>query len=75
MDYRYWCGECDHRTPWLDQPQATQQHLDHYAGHHPAAPPAGQYETTRHAPDTGLGCLTAVAALFLLLVLAAACRR
>ncbi|MFJ5881451.1 hypothetical protein [Kitasatospora cineracea] len=74
MAYRYWCGECDHRTPWLDQPRAAQQLLQHYARHHPAAPPGGRIETTRRTPGTGPGCLAALAALALLLAFAAARR-
>lgn len=74
MAYRYWCGECGAKTPWLSESQAEQQHIDHYARRHPEIDPGGHVEVNRKNPN-GLGCLQAVGIVILLLILAASCRR
>ncbi|MGX4735395.1 hypothetical protein [Kitasatospora griseola] len=75
MAYRYWCGECSYRTPWLSESVGEEQQTDHYARKHPGIPPGGHVEVNRGNPDGGSGCLRIVAIALLLLVLAAACRR
>ncbi|MER5989036.1 hypothetical protein [Streptomyces sp. NPDC001787] len=75
MAYRYWCGECGFKTPWLGESQGEQRQMDHYAKRHPGIPPGGLVETGRKGMNGGCGCVQAVGVLILLLLIAAACRR
>ncbi|GAA2228353.1 hypothetical protein [Kitasatospora sp. NPDC001175] len=75
MAYRYWCGECSFKTPWLTESQGEQQQIEHYAKRHPGVPPGGHVEVDRRNPVGGRGCLQMVAIALLLLILAASCRR
>jgi hypothetical protein len=71
-NYRYWCGECDYRTPWLSESNGAGQQEEHYARRHPGIVPGGQVESERKKREGG-GCLLVVAALFLVLLLASTC--
>lgn len=73
MAYRYWCGECGFKTPWLTQSEGEQRQIDHYAARHPGIEPGGQVEVNRKNPGGSGGCLTAVAVVVLLLLVAASC--
>ncbi|MDH6579162.1 hypothetical protein [Kitasatospora sp. MAP5-34] len=75
MGYRYWCGECSFKTPWLSEAQGGQQQIEHYARKHPGIPPGGHVEVTRRNPNGGHGCLQLAALVLLLLILAASCHR
>jgi hypothetical protein len=78
MAYRYWCGECRHRTSWLRQSEAERKHLDHYVAEHPRIAPGGRIEIDEknpEGPEGGSGCLLVLVVLALLLVLPAACQR
>ncbi|MCP2164815.1 hypothetical protein [Goodfellowiella coeruleoviolacea] len=70
-NYRYWCGECHYRTPWLTESQGAERQIDHYAQRHPGVPPGGRVEVRQ--ADSGYGCLALVGGLFLLLVLLSTC--
>ena len=72
-NYRYWCGECRHRTPWLTESQGADQHWTHYAQHHPGIPAGGRVEI-RRSSGSGAGCLALIGLLFVLLLLAATCQ-
>lgn len=74
MAYRYWCGECSFKTPWLSESQGEQQQEEHYARRHRGTPPGGHVEVNRKSPGGGLGCAQALGIVVLLLVLAASCR-
>ncbi|MFG3052586.1 hypothetical protein ACGFZP_16735 [Kitasatospora sp. NPDC048239] len=70
MAFRYWCGECGFRTPWLGRSEGERQQIDHYTKWHPGTPPGGDVEVGR-SRDAGLGCgclPLAVIALLLLVV-------
>ncbi|MFD2468845.1 hypothetical protein [Amycolatopsis silviterrae] len=71
-DFRYWCGECGYRTPWLTRSQAAEERARHYAECHPGVPPVGQAE--RRPAGGGAGCLVLAGVLLLLLVAVAVCR-
>jgi hypothetical protein len=73
--YRYWCGECSFKTPWLSESQGEQRQIEHYAKQHPGIPPGGHVEVNRRNPDGGLGCLQLIVVTVVLLVLAASCHR
>ncbi|MGW0607859.1 hypothetical protein [Streptomyces sp. NPDC002644] len=75
MAYRYWCGECRHRTLWLRQSEAEQKHLDHYVAEHPRIAPGGRIEIDDKDPEGISGCWLILIALALLLILPAACQR
>ncbi|MQS16881.1 hypothetical protein F7Q99_33015 [Streptomyces kaniharaensis] len=75
MAYRYWCGECGYRTPWLGESRAQELQIEHYAKRHPDVPPGGSVETNRKKPGEGPGCLATLGVVILLLVLAASCHR
>ncbi|MET8573586.1 hypothetical protein [Streptomyces sp. NPDC005012] len=75
MAYRYWCGDCGHRTLWLRQSDAEQKHLDHYVTEHPRIAPGGRIEINDKNPEGVSGSLLVLIALVLLLVLPAACQR
>ncbi|MCG3752182.1 hypothetical protein FKO37_16985 [Amycolatopsis sp. Poz14] len=72
-DFRYWCGECGYRTPWLTQSQSAEQRARHYARCHPGVPPRGQAER-RRSNSGGAGCLVLVGVLLLIVVAVAVCR-
>ncbi|GAA1030685.1 MULTISPECIES: hypothetical protein [Amycolatopsis] len=72
-DYRYWCGECGYRTPWLTRAGSAEQRTRHYAECHPGVPPRGQAERRRSASG-GVGCLVLVGVLLLIVVAVAVCR-
>ncbi|MFD5498493.1 hypothetical protein ACFWJS_02030 [Streptomyces sp. NPDC127061] len=75
MAYRFWCGECGFKTPWLAESEGEQRQLAHYTKQHPGIPAGGHVETNRKNPQGGLGCLQVTGILVLLLIVAAACRR
>ncbi|MBM9623842.1 hypothetical protein [Streptomyces zhihengii] len=75
MAYRYWCGECRHRTSWLRQSEAERKHLDHYVAEHPRIALGGRIEIDEKDPEGGSGCLLVLVLLSLVLVLPAACQR
>lgn len=75
MAYRYWCGECGFKTPWLSESQVEKQQFEHYVKKHPGIDPGGHVEVNRTNPNGGLGCLQAVGIVVLLLILAASCRQ
>ncbi|WP_255311987.1 hypothetical protein [Streptomyces sp. PTY087I2] len=75
MAYRYWCGECTSRTPWLSNARAQQAQIDHYAEKHPGIPPGGHVEVHRGDPQGGLGCLVFIGITVALLIVAASCHR
>ncbi|AUG75044.1 hypothetical protein CFP65_0058 [Kitasatospora sp. MMS16-BH015] len=74
MAYRYWCGECGFKTPWLTEPQGRQAQIDHYTRNHPDTPPGGDVERG-HRPSTAAAftCAGLIGAAVLLVLLAAAC--
>jgi hypothetical protein len=61
--YRYWCGECGFRTPWLTRSDAERRQLDHYAARHPGVEPGGHVEVSRRRRGGRRGCLMASAVL------------
>ncbi|MFE9259223.1 hypothetical protein [Streptomyces sp. NPDC006879] len=73
MAYRYWCGECEFKTTWLNESQTERQQIEHYASKHPGIEPGGHVQINRRDAD-GVGCLQILGVLVLLLILAAACR-
>ncbi|MFE3323439.1 hypothetical protein [Streptomyces sp. NPDC059176] len=75
MAYRYWCGECGAKTPWISESQVEQEQMDHYARRHPGIQPGGHVEVNRRNPKGGLGCLGIIAIVVLLLILSASYRR
>ncbi|MFF9345795.1 hypothetical protein [Streptomyces sp. NPDC014734] len=75
MAYRYWCGECGFKTPWLSESEGEQRQLDHYAQRHPGIPPGGHVEANRKNPEGGIGCVHVIGIIVLLLIIAAACSR
>ena len=72
-NYRYWCGECHYRTPWLTESEGADQQDRHYAQRHPGIVPGGRVEV-RRSSGGGTGCLAVVGLLFLVLLLAATCQ-
>jgi hypothetical protein len=74
MAYRFWCGECGFKTPWLSESQGAERQLSHYEKQHPGIPPGGHVEANRKNPEGG-GCLQVLGIIVLLLIIAAACRR
>jgi hypothetical protein len=75
MAYRYWCGECGYRTPWLSESQGEELQIEHYIRRHPGVPPGGTVEVNRRNPDGGHGCLVLLGIVLLLLLVAASCHR
>ncbi|MFG3135666.1 hypothetical protein ACGFZA_05505 [Streptomyces sp. NPDC048211] len=79
MVYRFWCGECGFKTPWLAESEGAQRQLDHYNKQHPGIHAGGHVETGRRNPQdsriSGLACLQVAGLLALLLIIAAAYRR
>ncbi|AOS64094.1 hypothetical protein [Actinoalloteichus hymeniacidonis] len=73
--YRYRCGECDHRTPWLGESEGEQRHLDHYIERHPGVLPGGTTEYNPYrGPSSGRGgCVGPIGAIFLVIMLLATC--
>jgi hypothetical protein len=72
-DYRYWCGECHHRTSWRTEAEGAGEQVRHYARSHPGIPAGGRVEV-RDKTGGGGGCLAVVGVLLLLVVLAPSCR-
>ncbi|MFJ9953483.1 hypothetical protein [Kitasatospora sp. NPDC091207] len=72
--YRYWCGECSYRTPWLGESDGERQQIAHYAKRHPGTPPGGHVEVARSL-DVGCGCLQLAAIVLLVVIVAAVCAR
>ncbi|GAA2153235.1 hypothetical protein GCM10009760_50720 [Kitasatospora kazusensis] len=75
MAFRYWCGECGFKTPWLTQSQGERHQIEHYAKHHPGIPAGGHVEANRKNPNGGHGCAEALGLVVLLLIVAASCHR
>jgi hypothetical protein len=71
MAYRYWCGECGFKTPWLSEAQGEQQQIEHYTKRHPGIPPGGHVEVNRRNPNGDGGCLRMTTMVVLLLLIAA----
>jgi predicted RNA-binding Zn-ribbon protein involved in translation (DUF1610 family) len=72
--YRYWCGECGFKTPWLSRSEGEQRQIEHYAKHHPAIDPGGQVEVDRKDRRGGRGRILLMG-IVILLLLAALWRR
>ncbi|ASR35546.1 hypothetical protein BAY61_11675 [Prauserella marina] len=70
--FRYWCGECNHRTAWLPESEGVSQHGRHYLRQHPGIEPGGGFEIQK-SRDGGGGCLAVIVSLFLILIFAATC--
>jgi hypothetical protein len=73
-NYRYWCGECHHRTSWLTESAGAEEQVQHYARHHPGVPTDGRVEVRNKTGDGG-GCLAIVGALLLLVLFAPSCQQ
>ncbi|MEV0052988.1 hypothetical protein AB0H34_21075 [Saccharopolyspora shandongensis] len=66
-EFRYWCEECDYRTPWLTESAGAEEQIEHYDHHHPGTLPGGRVELRAKKTD-GAGCLVVLGILFLLLL-------
>ncbi|MFE6763606.1 hypothetical protein [Streptomyces sp. NPDC057689] len=80
MVYRFWCGECGFKTPWLAESEGAQRQLDHYKKQHPGILAGGHVETARRNSQgrrriDGRACLEVAVFLALVLIIAAAYRR
>ncbi|MFF5986717.1 hypothetical protein [Prauserella flavalba] len=64
--FRYWCGECAHKTPWLDEGEGAERLAEHYRRRHPGVEPGGDFEIRSDAQPGG--CLGGVARMFLWLL-------
>ncbi|AEW99584.1 hypothetical protein [Streptantibioticus cattleyicolor] len=73
MAYRYWCGECGYKTPWVTESEGVELQIEHYAKRHPGIPPGGHVEADRRRPGGGVACLQAVFVIVLLLSFAVSC--
>jgi hypothetical protein len=73
-NYRYWCGECSYRTPWLTESEGAAWQTRHYARRHVPTPPGGRVEVRAKRSEGG-GCVWLVALLFLVLLVASTCRQ
>ncbi|MDQ7803019.1 hypothetical protein Q5425_04715 [Amycolatopsis sp. A133] len=73
-NYRYWCGECSYRTPWLTESGGAATQARHYAQRHARTMPGGRVEVRAKRTEGG-GCVWLVAVLFLVLLLASTCRQ
>ncbi|WCD90999.1 hypothetical protein KPP03845_107428 [Streptomyces xanthophaeus] len=74
MANRFWCGECNYKTPWAARPEGLRRQIEHYARKHPGISPAGHIETRRRAPGRRNGCLLLAAGALVLLTVVAAWR-
>ncbi|MFF4104394.1 hypothetical protein [Streptomyces sp. NPDC001903] len=74
MANRFWCGECNFKTPWVDASEGRRRQIEHYARKHPGTCPAGQIETRRRGPGRRTGCLLLAAGALVLLGMVAAWR-
>ncbi|GGP59621.1 hypothetical protein [Streptomyces sindenensis] len=74
MVYRYWCGDCSFKTPWLEESEGLRQQIEHYAARHPGTPPGGQIESRRGDSGGARACLQLAAIALVLLAILAACR-
>jgi len=72
-NYRYWCGECGYRTPWLTESRGAAQQIQHYAQRHSGLAPGGRIEVRAKRGGEGGGCVWLVGVLFLVLLLASTC--
>ncbi|MET7643334.1 hypothetical protein ABZS83_06730 [Streptomyces sp. NPDC005426] len=68
MAFRFWCGECGFKTPWMGESQGAQRQLDHYVKQHPGIPAGGHVETDRRSPEGGFGFLHMAGIGLLLLI-------
>ncbi|GGY94706.1 hypothetical protein CP967_06965 [Streptomyces nitrosporeus] len=75
MAYRYWCGECRHRSPWLREYEIEQAHTDHYVAEHPRIAPEGRIESNGKNSEGASGYLLVLVVLALLLILPAVFQR
>ncbi|MFB8210193.1 hypothetical protein [Streptomyces sp. NPDC056010] len=79
MVYRFWCGECGFKTPWLAESEGAQRQLNHYKKQHPGVLAGGHVETARRNSQGrrigGFACLQVAVLLALLLIVVAAFRR
>ncbi|MEY9877229.1 hypothetical protein ABH931_006753 [Streptacidiphilus sp. MAP12-33] len=75
MACRYWCGECDFRTPWLSRALGEEELVRHYHRDHRGIAPEGHVEAGRWPLDLACGCLVAAAAAAALLLIATALGR
>ncbi|MEU2673202.1 hypothetical protein ABZ622_30935 [Streptomyces sp. NPDC007164] len=75
MAYRFWCGECGFKTPWLAESRGAQRQLEHYLKQHPGIPAGGHVETNRKNPEGGFGFLQVAGIALLLLIIVVSCRR
>ncbi|EIE98869.1 hypothetical protein SacglDRAFT_01960 [Saccharomonospora glauca K62] len=62
-EFRYWCGECGYRTPWLDEAEGAERLAEHYRRRHPGVVADGDFEIRRSGRSRG-GCLGWVRRLF-----------
>ena len=67
MACRYWCGECDFRTPWLSRPTGEAELVRHYRKDHVGVPPDGHEELRWSRQALACGCLPAAIAVTALL--------
>ncbi|MFF1649742.1 hypothetical protein [Streptomyces sp. NPDC058240] len=75
MAYRFWCGECGFKTPWLAESEGAQRQLEHYTKQHPGILAGGHVETNRKNPQgSSIGILQVAGILVLLLIIAVACQ-
>ncbi|RZQ62392.1 hypothetical protein [Amycolatopsis suaedae] len=51
--FRYRCGECGHRTRWLDDREGAQRLERHYRRCHPGVEPGGDFEIRRDGQRPG----------------------
>ena len=75
MTNRFWCGECDFKTPWVAEGEGLRRQAEHYARKPPGTRPVGQVETRRRVPVTRQGCLLLAAGALVLLTVVAVWRR
>ncbi|WP_335937548.1 hypothetical protein [Streptomyces sp. PTD5-9] len=75
MAYRFWCGECGFKTPWVSESEGEQRQVDHYTRNHPGIPPGGHVEANRKNPESGGGCFAVIGIIVLVLMIAASCGR
>lgn len=54
--FRYRCGECGYKTPWLGETEGAQRLAHHYRRRHPGIEPGGDFEIRRD-DGPGSGCL------------------
>ncbi len=76
-NYRYWCGECSHRTPWATESEGAELHQQHYIRNHPRVDTRGRVEVKDEEGERNgggfSGCLGVMGVLFVLMILASTC--